>query len=118
MYFEPYEFTWDTIYYNVVMRVTTKRSDYQKIFDNVQITGSNPLETVAVMRSSFHAIEKEILLNFLEYYNVVITIGWLDAQRRNLYERYLSRHGYRYGTIHNELRLIKKYKKGALNEND
>lgn len=118
MGFEAYNFTLDTIHYNINLVVYTKRKKMYEHFDHKDITGLRPHATIVAMRQAFEALLDHCLRDYLEYYNILIGCYWLDTRRRNMYYRFLSRYGFRYGRVDGQRLIFRKYKKGEYNYED
>lgn len=111
--FYQYDVTLDTKYFYVSMVLYTKRKSIDKYGNLIETTGLNPHLTLAAATKCFHLLEKEIITRYNEYWNIVITINWLNSQRRDIYTRYLKRYGYTIG-YDGEKCLRKKVKKGSV----
>ena len=96
MAFQETHWTPDSVYFNIYMTLYTKRKHINKNEELIKSTGLNPLQTIVVARKCFEILEK-IILNEFDYLNIVITCDWLDKQRREIYHKFLSKKGYRYG---------------------
>ena len=113
MFFELYDRTLDTKYFNVSMVVFNKRYNVNKHENKIEITGQNPALTLAAATECFHKIEQKIIKAYNEDYNIIFVVNWLDNQRRDIYTRYLKRYGYTIG-YDGEKCLRKKVKKGSV----
>ena len=101
-----------SVHLGVYLQVYTKRKRIVQEEGSFAITGKNPLATVIYARKAFEALEKESLKGYNKNYDVIIFIRWTNNLRRNIYERFLSPRGYRYGILNNQKVLMKKWKKG------
>ena len=101
-----------SVHLGVYLQVYTKRKRIVQEEGSFAITGKNPLATVIYARKAFEALERESLKGYNKNYDVIIFIHWTNNLRRNIYERFLSPRGYRYGILNNQKVLMKKWKKG------
>ena len=108
MRFERFHETIDSIYYWVILSIADKRNRTTKVFEKRQTTGTNPHASVCSIREAYEVLEEAIVADHVR--NVVICVGWEDGKRRNVYWRYLSRKGYRMGTIFKSKCIYKKFK--------
>lgn len=102
--------TLDTVYFNVQMALFDKRKEIHD--EEIKTTGKlNPIRTFQTATKVFKLLEETCYREF-NGLNVVIYIRWADNRRRDIYYKYLSRLGYRYGRdYNNEKCLFKKNKK-------
>lgn len=107
MWFEKFHESFDTDYYWVVLSIADKKSQLNNVFEKRQITGRNPHASIIAIRNAFEKLEDII---YHRSRNAVICVGWEDGKRRDVYWRYLSRKGYRMGTIFKSKCIYKKFK--------
>lgn len=109
-------FDWmdQTIWFNVYMTLYNKRSQISSNESHVKMTGSNPMETVAVALKCFKKLQREVLWAYNSKYNIVISCTWLNNRRRDAYYKVLSRWGYKYGRDPKDGTkwIFRKWKKG------
>lgn len=109
MSFERTDSSADTDYWNIALCVVNKRKHINRVFDNVEMTGKNPIQTVHVARGMFKQLENTIMKDdYQRKFNNIIYCSWLDKQRREVYYKYLSRRGYSYGMLWGS-KVIMKY---------
>lgn len=97
----------DTDYWNIAMCVVSKRKHIDKVFESRATTGGDPVATFSVVRKMFRALEEKILQ--CRSRNNFIYCTWLDGKRRDVYYRFLSRLGYRYGKLEGAKVIFKLY---------
>lgn len=90
--FEEYERTLGCITFNVVLGVYNKRKHATLNENNVILTGEHPFETVGKTIRAFKLLEEEIA--DLPCPKKKITVNWTDNKRRDVYAKYLLKHGY------------------------
>lgn len=110
---EPTDWNDKTIYLNLYITLYNKRKDIDKNENLIKTTGLNPAKTISTAIKAFKILEEECLNYYNEEYNVIIYCTWLDKRRRDIYYRYLSRFGYKYGKhpYDNFKYIYKKYEK-------
>lgn len=112
MSFERTDSSMDTDYYNVALCVVSKRKQIDSAFDSAAMTGRNPLQTIALAREMFAALEEWVTELYSQSCHVVVYCTWLDRRRREVYHRFLSRRGYRYGMLFGRKVIYKRFAKG------
>ena len=118
MAFEQYESSLDTVYFNIYMTLYSKRKDIIKNEEYVKSTGKNPMKTIVLARRAFDLLENECIRGFSRDYNVVISCWWLDNKRQKVYERILTKKGYKFGFIDGQKVLFKKIDKQSISESE
>lgn len=111
MAFQMVDWSYDTIYFNVVLGVYNKRKHKDYNEDHILMTGQNPLATVLLARSAFKALEREVLEQYNDRYKIVIYCSWVNNVRRDVYYRVLSKMGYSYGKLWNQKVIMKSWEK-------
>lgn len=104
-----YNYSTRTVYYNVSVCIYNKRKHYNRNFDEVRVTGKNPLATIVTGLKMYKALEKEVCESIENRkWNVCFLVHWEDNRRRNAYEKLLTRYGYHMGVYDNTKMLIKQ----------
>lgn len=103
----------DTIYWNIWLTLSNKRSQRVYNEDHCLSTGLNPFATY---RAALCLLKKAELGCQIEYpeFNHMFVVGWVDKRRRDAYEKVLSKYGYQMGRFERQKRLIKYVKKGSI----
>lgn len=101
----------NTVYWNVSMICYSKRKEKDMYLSDetgmTKMTGKNPMATIAHAVKAFNLLEDKIYFE-ADNVNNVILVGWLDSKRRDVYARYLLKHGYSYGVYEGKKHLMKK----------
>ena len=105
----------DTIHFNIYLTLYNKRGQIAGNEAEVKSTGENPVKTFFVARKAFWALLNEVIYRYNDRYDLVVYCCWLDNRRREVYNKFLTPLGFRYGIIDNEKCLFKRYKKGTAN---
>ena len=97
------------VYYNISVCVYNKRKHYDRNFNEVRITGLNPIATVATGIQLYKALEKIVCDDYVNNdWNIYFLVHWEDNRRRRTYERLLTRYGYKMDVYNGKKMLIKK----------
>lgn len=97
------------LYYNISVCVYNKRKHYDRNFNEVRITGTNPMATVATGIKLYKALEKEVCGDpSNKGWNIYFLAHWADNRRRKAYEQLLTRYGYKMDVYDGKKMLIKK----------
>ena len=102
----------DTVYFNVVMNLYSKRKKASENEDLILTTGKQDfLQTYIIAKKCFNELEKICIQEF-HYTDIVIYCNWTDRRRRDIYYHFLSKKGYKYGRdLENKKCIYKKFKK-------
>lgn len=100
MQFQGYAETDDTIYFNICMGLYNKRKHFVQNENEIRTTGTNPIKTIAVARKAFKMLESEVIER-IKGKNIHISCGWTNNKRRDIYYKFLSKYGYKYGRLGN-----------------
>ena len=118
MSFQIVEENPDSLYMNIALVIYNKRKHIDHLEANKIISGLNPFKSAIIAMKAFRMLEEEVL-NHFKNYNIFIYCTWIDNRRRQVYEKFLTKQGYNYGTSpYGELCLFKKYPKERGNNND
>lgn len=112
MVFQMYDWTEDTVYFNVYLTLYNKRNQIEANETLIKSTGTNPLTSFFVARKAFKLLLYKVLDEYSYKYDIIVFCTWLDNRRRDAYYKYLSTKGYKYGRIDREKCIFKRYKKG------
>lgn len=115
MAFQEEQYNMDTVYINVYMTLYNKRTQIEANENGARITGLDPIQSAIVAIKAFNLLEADAIQTHCRSNNLVISCIWLDNRRRDVYYRFLSRKGYRYGRLpetHQKC-IMKKFKKGT-----
>ena len=113
MEFENVGETLDTIYFNIAVSVYNKRKHQDANEQLIKITGKNPMATAMMAIKAFKMLEKSCNEYYNKNYNTFFYACWIDNRRRQVYEKFLTKFGYNYGSSpFGEKCLFKKYVKG------
>ena len=112
MVFQMYDWTEDTVYFNVYLTLYNKRNQIEANETLIKSTGTNPLTSFFVARKAFKLLLYKVLDEYSYKYDIIVFCTWLDNRCRDAYYKYLSTKGYRYGRIGREKCIFKRYKKG------
>lgn len=107
-----YHHTDTTIYGNIYIQLYTKRKHKRYEMDNCIMTGLNPLQTVSYGIRAFKLLEDAALRGYNDNYNVILSCGWTNNTRRDVYHSFLSKRGYRFDNLFSEKVIMKVWSKG------
>lgn len=96
---EDFHLPTNTLYYNVWLTITNKRKHWQRNEDLKLSTGKYAFISAKWTINAFDELEKRVIEENINDYNIVIYCWWTDNRRRDVYYKVLSRKGYTYQYI-------------------
>lgn len=114
MSFVMYDWTFDSVYFNVVLEVYNKRKAKNDNMNSCKLTGQNPLATALIARKAFKQLEQYVLAEYNTDYNVAVHVCWTNSLRRDVYQKVLTSYGYTFGFFRGQRILQKVWKKGDI----
>ena len=105
--FEEIDRNLDTIYFNIVATVFSKRKHIEDLHQKELISGKNSIEIVINALKLFDTLELKVIEKF-QCMNIVIICQWYNNKRRNAYWKILKKRGYQWGIVDNKKALVKK----------
>lgn len=112
MEFQVRDWTDDTTYFNICMGVYNKRKHAAKNEDEARITGKDPFKTCLCAMKAFNELERYVIAEEKAKFpnkKIHISCSWVDNRRRDVYYKFLSKRGYRYGVFENQKVIYKTF---------
>ena len=98
-------------YFNIYLSIYNKRKDAISNEENARSTGRNIFKSYVGAKRCFKALLASVLEELTPNDTYYVYCGWADNRRRDAYYKFLSKYGFKYGTLpfDNKKVIIKKF---------